>query len=47
MPGEHGTVTVTLDPAKAPEGKFFRVIQIFSNSATGVARITIKAEITK
>lgn len=47
MPGDKGTISVTLDPAKAPEGKFFRVIQIFSNSPTGVARITIKAEITK
>lgn len=47
MPGEQGTIAVTLDPAKAPEGKFFRVIQIFSNSPAGVARVTIKAEIKK
>jgi len=47
MPGQKGTIEVTLDPAKAPEGKFFRVIQIFSNAAAGVTRITIKAEITK
>lgn len=46
MPGQKGTISVTLDPAKAPEGKFFRVIQVFSNSPT-VARITVKAEITK
>lgn len=47
MPGDKGTISVTFDPGKAPEGKFFRVIQIFSNASTGAARVTIKAEIVK
>lgn len=47
MPGQQGTIVITLDPSKAPEGKFFRVIQVFSNSPAGVARVTVKAEITK
>ncbi len=47
MPGEKGSIRVTLDPAKAPEGKFFRVIQVFSNAAAHITRITVKAEITK
>lgn len=47
MPGDRGTLEITLDPAKAPAGKFFRVIHIFSNSPSGVARITVKANIVE
>ncbi len=47
MPGDRGTLEITLDPVKAPAGKFFRVIQIFSNSPSGVARITVKANIVE
>lgn len=47
MPGDRGTLGITIDPAKAPAGKFFRVIQIFSNSPSGVVRITVKANIVE
>lgn len=47
MPGERGTLNITMNPAKAPEGSFYRVLQIFSTAQSGVQHITLKAEIVK
>ena len=44
-PSEHGVITVTLDPSKAPKGQYYRVMQIFSTATSGVKRITVKAVI--
>lgn len=45
LPGESGEIGFTIDPSKAPKGSFMRVVQIFSTARSGVAYITIKAEI--
>ena len=45
MPGERGTMTITMEPAKAPEGSFYRVLSVYSTARSGVAHITLKAEI--
>lgn len=47
LPGESGVLTVTMDPSKAPEGSFYRVLQVISTSVSGIERITLKAEISK
>lgn len=47
MPGERGTLNITMNPAKAPEGSFYRVLQVFSTAQSGVQHITLKAEIVK
>lgn len=43
--GERGTLNITMDPSKAPEGSFYRVLQVFSTARSGVQHITLKAEI--
>lgn len=45
MPGQKGTLTITLDAQKAPKGKLYRVIKVFSTARSGVARLTLTAEI--
>lgn len=43
--GERGILNITMDPSKAPEGGFYRVLQVFSTARSGVQHITLKAEI--
>ena len=45
MPGQKGTLTISLDAQKAPKGKLYRVIKVFSTARSGVARLTLTAEI--
>jgi hypothetical protein len=45
QPGESGVLNITVDPAKAPVGSFYRVLQVFSTAVSGVQNITLKAEI--
>lgn len=45
MPGERGTINITLNPAKAPKGQYLRVMQIYSTARSGVKRVTVKAQI--
>mgnify|MGYP002514250004 CR=1 FL=1 len=45
MPDERGVITITMDPSKAPEGSFYRVLSVYSTARNGVAHITLKAEI--
>lgn len=46
MPGERGSIVITMDPAKAPEGSFYRVLQVYSSARSGVKHITLKAVIS-
>ena len=46
MPGERGSIVITMDPAKAPEGNFYRVLQVYSSARGGVKHITLKAVIS-
>lgn len=43
--GERGVLIITMNPTKAPVGSFYRVLQVFSTARSGVAHITLKAEI--
>ncbi len=45
LPTERGVINITMDPSKAPEGSFYRVLQIYSTATNGVQHITLKAEI--
>ena len=45
LPTERGVLTITMDPSKAPEGSFYRVLQVYSTATNGVQHITLKAEI--
>lgn len=45
LPTERGTITITMNPAKAPKGQYLRVMQIFSTAKSGTKRVTIKAVI--
>lgn len=45
LPSERGTITITMNPAKAPKGQYYRIMQIFSTAKSGTKRITIKAVI--
>ncbi len=45
LPGEHRYITITMNPAKVPEGQYLRVMQIFSTAKSGTKRVTIKAVI--
>lgn len=45
MPGERGTINISLNPAKAPKGQYLRVMQIYSTATSGVKRVTVKAQI--
>ena len=45
MPGESGVLNITVDPKKAPNGNFYRVLQVHSTAVSGVQNITLKAEI--
>ena len=44
-PSERGVLTITLDPAKALKGQYYRVMQVFSTAKSGTKRITVKAVI--
>ncbi|MBR4843419.1 MAG: DUF1573 domain-containing protein [Alistipes sp.] len=44
-PGEQGVLNITVDPSKAPEGNFYRVLQVYSTAVSGVKNITLKAKI--
>ena len=44
-PSERGVLTITLDPAKAIKGQYYRVMQVFSTAKSGTKRITVKAVI--
>ena len=43
--GEQGVLNITIDPNKAPEGNFYRVLQVYSTAISGVKNITLKAKI--
>lgn len=43
--GEQGVLNITVDPAKAPVGNFYRVLQVYSTAVSGVKNITLKAKI--
>jgi hypothetical protein len=45
MPGERAAMTITMDPSKAPEGSFYRVLKVYSTARSGVKHITVKANI--
>ena len=45
LPGERAAITITMDPAKAPEGSFYRVLKVYSTASSGMKHITLKAEI--
>lgn len=45
LPTERGVLNITMDPSKAPEGSFYRVLQVYSTATNGVQHITLKAEI--
>ena len=45
LPEERGVLNITVDPAKAPEGSFYRVLTVYSTAKSGVQHITLKAEI--
>ena len=45
LPAERGVLTITMDPSKAPEGSFYRVLQVHSTAINGVQHIALKAEI--
>ena len=45
LPGERGVLNITMDPSKAPEGSFYRVLQVYSTAINGTQHITLKAEI--
>lgn len=45
LPAERGVLTITMDPSKAPEGSFYRVLQVHSTAINGMQHITLKAEI--
>ena len=45
LPTERGVINITMDPSKAPEGSFYRVLQVYSTATNGVQHITLKAEI--
>ena len=45
MPGERGSIVVTMDPSKAPDGSFFRVLKVYSTARSGVKHVTLKATI--
>lgn len=45
IPGERGSINITLNPAKAPKGQYLRVMQIYSTARSGVKRVTVKAQI--
>lgn len=45
LPGERGVLNITMDPSKAPEGSFYRVLQVYSTATNGTQHITLKAEI--
>lgn len=45
LPGERAAIIITMDPAKAPEGSFYRVLKVYSTASTDVKHITLKAEI--
>lgn len=45
LPGERAAIIITMDPAKAPEGSFYRVLKVYSTASTGVKHITLKTEI--
>ena len=47
LPTERGVLNITMDPSKAPEGSFYRVLQVYSTATNGVQHITLKAEIEK
>ncbi len=44
-PGQSGSIIITVDPSKAPEGSFYRVLQVDSTAKGGVQHITLTAEI--
>lgn len=47
MPGERGVLNVTMDPAKAPAGNFYRVLEVISSAANSPTNLTLKAAITE
>ncbi len=43
MPGERGSIVITMDPSKAPDGNFYRVLKVHSTAKSGVKHLTLKA----
>lgn len=42
-PGERGSIVITMNPSKAPEGNFYRVLKVHSTAKSGVKHLTLKA----
>lgn len=47
MPGQKGIISIEMEPKKAPEGSFYRVLQVLTTAKDSPANIVLKAEITK
>lgn len=45
LPSERGVINITMDPSKAPEGSFYRVLTVYSTAVNGTQHITLKAVI--
>lgn len=45
MPGERGSIAITMEPSKAPAGTFYRVLKVHSTARSGVKHLTLKAVI--
>lgn len=45
LPSERGVINITMDPSKAPEGSFYRVLTVYSTAVNGTQYITLKAVI--
>lgn len=43
MPGERGVIVITMNPAKAPIGNFYRVLKVHSTAQSGVKHLTLRA----
>lgn len=43
MPGERGVIVITMNPAKAPVGNFYRVLKVHSTAQSGVKHLTLRA----
>lgn len=47
LPGQKATITIEMEPSKAPVGSFYRVLELHSTAKDSPNNLTLKAEITK
>lgn len=47
LPGQKATIAIEMEPRKAPEGSFYRVLQLLSTAKNSPANIVLKAEIVE